>query len=147
MLIRPMEDRDTNACRTLVDENWGRVAEERASCQMMDYFKNISEYAPEFVVAMDGAGNLLGFAGYQRSMRMHGVFDLIFLAVDKKYQGQGIGTALTDHRLDAIRKLDGSAVFCVTQKPKYFNRFGFLTGSHLGNEWVEMCALLKLVDM
>lgn len=151
MHIRQMEDSEIGQCAHLVLTNWGAVAADRMVEQAIEGLKG-GKYAPKFFVA--DVGNvrervgIIGFAAYQRTMRMHGSFDLIWLAVHGDYQGKGVGDALTWHRLDEIKKHpDAMNVSLVTQKPKYFNRFGFTTAAHLGNDWVEMSLILKLAGM
>lgn len=147
MVVRSMECPDIRACLNLVRENWDAVSVARAEEQMYEYFRG-GKYAPKFFVADNAADRgVVGFAAYQRSMRMHGAFDLIWLAVDKQRHGTGIGEALTKHRINEIRTLGGANVTLVTQKPGYFNRFGFITVAELGNDWVEMIVLLRPAHM
>lgn len=148
MLIRHLEDCDVTQCLDLVRGNWGDVAAERALEQMYEYFKG-GKYAPKFFVARitETARGVAGFAAYHRSMRMHGAFDLIWVAVDEKCQGSGVGNALTEYRIAEITKLGGSVITLVTQKPTYFLRFGFALGASYGNGWVEMVKVLKQSEM
>lgn len=155
MKISLMRDNEIPQCAMLVQDNWGPVAADRFMEQAYIGMGN-GKYAPKFFVAHlfdDPTNNteqrgIIGFAAYQRTMRMHGAFDLIWLAVHEQYQGKGVGDALTWHRLDEIKKnADAMNVSLVTQKPKYFNRFGFTTAAHLGNDWVEMSLILKLAGM
>ncbi len=147
MVVRSMECPDIRACLNLVRENWDAVSVARAEEQMYEYFRG-GKYAPKFFVADNAADRgVVGFAAYQRSMRMHGAFDLIWLAVDKQCHGAGVGKALTEHHINEIRKLGGANVTLVTQKPRYFNRFGFITVAELGNDWVEMIVLLRPAHM
>ncbi len=147
MIIRSMECPDIRACLHLVRENWDAVSVERAEEQMYEYFRG-GKYAPKFFVADNAADmGVVGFAAYQRSMRMHGAFDLIWLVVDRRCRSAGVGEALTNHRVNEIRKLGGANVTLVTQKPRYFNRFGFITVAELGNDWVEMLVLLRPAHM
>jgi N-acetylglutamate synthase-like GNAT family acetyltransferase len=145
MIIRPLESRrDVTTCVDLVRDNWGTISADRAMEQMYEHFKG-GKYAPKFFVA--DAGSIVGFSAYQRSMRMHGTFDLIWLAVDTHCHSSGIGKKLTEHRLAEIEKLGGTVITLVTQKVKYFEKFGFITGTHLGNGWVEMVKLVKHAGM
>lgn len=40
---------------------------------------------------------IIGFAGYKREEYQKGVYDLMWIVVDKKYRGQGIGMELINH--------------------------------------------------
>jgi len=71
-------------------------------------------------------------------MMMQGFWEFIWVALDQKHQSKGLGTLLTEHRLDYVREHDGTSVLLVTQKPQYFNRFGFLTDRDHGNGWTAM---------
>src|ERR1035437_3968419 len=148
--VRPLESTDVKDCLALVKGNWGAVSTDRALEQMYDFFKG-GKYAPKFFVAERAGGNwaekIVGFAAYQRSMRMHGAFDLIWLAVDELCHSSGVGKKLTEHRIAEVKKLDASVVTLVTQKPSYFKQFGFIIGAHFGSGWVEMVLVLKPADM
>jgi predicted N-acetyltransferase YhbS len=152
MHIRKMEDNEIGQGAHLALTNWGAVAADRMVEQAIEGLKG-GKYAPKFFVADVGdvreRVGIIGFAAYQRSMRMHGAFDLIWLAVHEQYQGKGVGTALTKFRIEEIKKQHADAVniSLVTQKPEYFGRFGFMRVVHLGNDWVEMVRILKNAGM
>jgi GNAT superfamily N-acetyltransferase len=128
-------------CNDLVLENWGAEMAERFDEQWMEYWKG-GKYAPVFIVAVDDADKVIGFAAYRQSMLMKGAFSLIWIAIDKKHQGHHVGKALTEHRLAEIDEREGQMIQLVTQKPKYFSKFGFFKLHHLGNEWYLMLKLL-----
>lgn len=152
MMISPMKDYEIAPCGRLVMSNWGPVAADRFSEQAYLGCRG-GKYDPKFFVAHIepfsevGRRGIIGMCAYQRSMKMKDAFDLIWLAVHETYQGSGVGTLLTNFRLNEIRKQDGCAAFLVTQKPKYFEKFGFRIGTPLGNNWVEMCLNLRLADI
>lgn len=146
MIIRPMKYIEIDQCCHLVLQNWGPTAADRACLQMHEAFRNDGEYAPVFAVAdlCDGPGEpmIIGFCAYEPSMLMKGAFNLIWIAVHPHYQGHGAGKALTEWRLDRIKKRGGQMVTLVTQKPDYFSKFGFFKLHHVGNEWYLMLKLL-----
>jgi ribosomal protein S18 acetylase RimI-like enzyme len=150
MIIRPMLGADRGACLALVHANWGYEAAMRAEDQMGVYFAGEevdNDYAPKFFVATLDGGEFLGFAAYEANMLMKGSFSLIWIAVHPAYQKSGAGRALTEYRLDEIRKRDGQMVTLVTQKPDYFSKFGFFKLHHIGNEWYLMLKLFKTVEI
>lgn len=127
MRIRELRYFEMPIACDLVRYNWGDEAAERARGQIHEYFKG-GPYAPVFFVADIGGPGLVkiaGFAAYCPSMIMKDAYDLIWIAIDKKYQGQDIGRRLTDHRLVEIVKRGGKMVSLLTQKPGYFKKFGF----------------------
>jgi ribosomal protein S18 acetylase RimI-like enzyme len=149
MNIRLMRYSEALYCSSLVGENWGAEAQLRARDQMAEYF-NGGHYAPVFVVAdatVTDIKEIAGFGAYQPSMKMKGSYDLIWLTVNEKYRGGGAGTALTEWRIEDIKKRGGQMIELVTQKPDYFSKFGFFKLHHLGNEWYLMLKLLKEVDI
>lgn len=145
MIIRPMQDNEIVLASYMALDNWGPASADRMCAQAMLGLRG-GAYDPKFFVADIGEG-IVGFSAYQRSMRMLGSYDLIWLAVHPTYQARGVGVALTWHRIDKIKELGGQSISLVTQKPKYFGRFGFMTACHLGNDWVEMVCQLKLASM
>jgi GNAT superfamily N-acetyltransferase len=149
MFIRPPNHGgDLNFCCGLVAKNWGAEAADRCTAQFVESF-NDGPYAPVFCILdieVAGAGPI-GFAAYQPSMKMKGSFDLIWIAVHDQYKGGGAGKALTEWRIDDIKKRGGQMIELVTQKPDYFAKFGFISVYHLGNQWYLMLKLLKPVEI
>lgn len=133
-------------CCRLVRSNWGEEAADRCREHFIEYFKG-GKYNPAFVVACNDRGTVIGFAAYHRSMLMKGAFDLIWLAIDEKYQGCDIGRQLTEYRIMEISGHNGQMILLVTQKPSYFSRFGFFKLHHTGNDWYLMLKLLKATDI
>ncbi len=139
---------DMHFCTSLVHMNWGFEAADRCQHQMTEHFKG-GPFAPVFCIAdigdplsRDYVSMPVGFAAYQPSMKMKGSFDLIWIAVHPLYQGHGAGVALTEWRINEIKKRGGQMIELVTQKPHYFSKFGFFKLHHLGNEWYLMLKLL-----
>lgn len=132
-------------CVSLVHDNWGPVAAERARMQMIEYFRG-GEYAPHFFVA-EYEGVIIGFSAFEPTMLMRGAYNLIWIAVHKKHQAGGAGKLLTYARLEEIQRRGGQMVTLVTQKPHYFSKFGFFKLHHLGNEWYLMLKLFQAVSI
>lgn len=135
-------------CGALVRDNWGEESYARFYDQYVEYLAG-GQYAPMFFAATpyNEPDTIIGFSAMRKSMLMNGFWEFIWIAVHKDHQGRGIGEMLTDYRLDVVRENEGTSVLLVTQKPKYFNRFGFITSQDHGNGWVAMTCQLKLADM
>jgi len=139
--VRPPNYGEKINCVELVRDNWGDDAADRCEEQFVEYFRG-GKYNPVFRVAVDDREKVIGFAAYQRTMLMKDAFDLIWIAVDKKHQGDSVGKALTNWRLAEIDEEGGQMVQLVTQKPGYFEKFGFKKIAALGNDWYLMLKLL-----
>lgn len=128
MIIRDLRYGEIGACTRLVTNEWGDTTGDRAMQQMIEMFRMLpSQDPPHFYVAEDSmSGEIVGFAGFKATMRMKGDYDLIWICLTPKAQGNGIGSALTVVRLDEIKRRGGKLVSLMTQKPGYFERFGFL---------------------
>lgn len=145
--IRPATRLDMDQCAMLVRYNWGDESCQRVYDQFVESL-NCGQYDPQFFVAQPFDGSaIVGFCAMRKSMLMNGFWEFIWVAVHEDHQGRGIGEMLTDYRLDVVRENGGTAAILVTQKPKYFNRFGFITSQDCGNGWVVMTCQLKLADM
>jgi amino-acid N-acetyltransferase len=62
------------------------------------------------------------------------------LAVNKRYQGRGIGSELIEACIKEAVPLGAKKVFVLTYKPEYFKKFGFKRISHSGlphKVWAE----------
>lgn len=128
-------------CCALVRDNWGVEAADRCREQFIEHWRG-GKYAPVYVVAVDDEDKVIGFAAYHRTMLMKGAFDLIWVAVDPAHQGERVGKALTDWRLNEIDEHGGQMIQLVTQKTAYFAKFGFFKLHHIGNDWYLMLKLL-----
>ncbi len=153
MYIRAPDAADVDFCCELAMENWGLAAADRCRLQLIESFKK-GPYSPVFGIAdigdplsRDYHSMPVGFAAFCPSMLMKGAFDLIWIAVHRRYQGQTVGKALVDWRVNEIRKRDGQMMLLVTQKPYYFSKFGFFKLHHLGNDWYLMLKLLMPVTI
>lgn len=146
MNIRKMERRDIQDCKKLVFDNWDWPAADRFKEQAMLSFDTSNPYRPVFYVAETSLG-VCGFSAFEPSMLMKDAYHLIWIAVEVDYKSTGIGKALTNCRLEEIKKRGGSMVQLVTQKPGYFEKFGFFKLTPLDNGWWLMMIRLKEIDI
>ena len=146
-LIRPPQYSDMDTCVRLVRENWGDVSADRCWKQFVEAFQG-GEYAPKFFIADHYATDeTAGFCALRKTMMMSDFWEFIWVALKENHRGKGLGTLLTEHRLDYVRENDGTSVLLVTQKPTFFNRFGFLTDRDHGNGWMAMSCQLQPAEM
>lgn len=145
MEIREIEKRDVWACTNIVAENWGAVVADRFWDEVQHAWLHGFKWPPRYYVAEEG-GVILGFAGMMESWLMHGVWDLIWINVRKEHQGRGVGKLLTERRLHEIDRLKGSAINLMTQKPEFFERFGFAEVATL-DDWKLMTKQLRKVKI
>src|SRR5690606_29915348 len=90
----------------------------------------------DFMVAVD-AGGVVGCAGLRRYSAQLG--EVVGVAVDERYHGQGIGRHLVEALLAEARALGLRRVFALTLRDGFFHRLGFRTTSVL--EFPEKIAL------
>lgn len=143
--IRTADGFELDKLGALVRDNWNEDSYRRFYDQFLEYL-NGGDYSPEFYVAVT-RGTIIGFSALRQSMLAPGFWEFPWVVVHKDHQGRGVGEMLTDYALDVVRDKNGAAVLLVTQKPKFFNRFGYKTSQDHGNGWVQMTCQLKLVDM
>ena len=114
---------DIDACYKIVRDNWDKEKADRFLNEVSQVWSDMAEPPIYYVAKVDG--EVVGFAGMIKSMIMFGVWDLIWINVKQEFQGERIGTALTEQRLREILDCDGRAVHLMTKNPSFFNRFGF----------------------
>jgi N-acetylglutamate synthase-like GNAT family acetyltransferase len=56
---------------------------------------------------------------------MKDVWDFIWINIRQECQWQGIGRALTNHRVEEVLKADGRAIHLMTESPRFFEYWGF----------------------
>lgn len=151
MYIRRMKDSEIVPWSTECLQ-WGPEYADRMIEQAMLGLRG-GDFDPIFLVAdlsdplsRDYTSLPIGFGAYQRTMRMANANDLIWLAVHPQYQGRGVGKKLVEFMLEATRSQGGTSMSVVTKEPTFYHKFGFTTAAHLGKDWVEMIALLRLTQ-
>jgi predicted N-acetyltransferase YhbS len=130
MIIRPIEIDDVQACAEIVKQNWNEEVARRFTAEVSHVWSQDMDNPPMYFVATQyrktlGNEIIVGVAGCARNFQMQGAWDLVNVAVNPSFHGQGIGKALTLHRIRKILEADGRYVCLVTQKDKYFEQFGF----------------------
>jgi N-acetylglutamate synthase-like GNAT family acetyltransferase len=137
--IRELEKRDIHACTEIVRDNWGDLVAERFWDEIQHAFHKNMKWPPEYFV-FEEEGEIVGFAGMMESWQMHKVMDFIWINVKREYQGYGIGRALTEYRIERCRAYDMRAINLMTQKPNFFEPFGFIMSFVYEGEgmWVSM---------
>ena len=96
---------------------------------------------PEYVVFED-EGIIKGVAGFSRSVFDSGVYGLFMCYVHPQFQNEGIGRALTEARIDMIRKQGGLSILSTTRKVWHLARFGFREISSPYPDWHIMQLML-----
>lgn len=138
-MIREMRLCDIPACRDIIKDNWNEDIAARAVIEMRHAFDNSMEWPPIYYV-YEIDGEAVAFAGMIPSWIMTGVYDFIWINVCKDHQGNGIGHALTQHRIREVDKRDGSAIHLMTQKYRFFASHGFHIAASYGTKepWLLM---------
>lgn len=146
-MIRELLLCDIPACVEITRTNWGEDIANRAGLEFKQAFTD-SPWRPVFFV-YEHNDQVVGYAGFQPSMIFSGIYDFIWVNVRDDYQRQDVGSQLTRHRIEEIRKRNGRAIHLMTQKYRFFRRFGFQIAQvyHTQGEspWVLMT--LQLEDM
>lgn len=109
-------------------------------------------FVPELSVVAEVDGAMAGHIAYTRarlltqSAQAQEVLTFGPLSVLPERQGQGVGSALVRHTLDAARSMGFRGV-CIYGDPRYYARFGFGCGEKYGVRTAQgkfACALLAL---
>lgn len=151
--IRPMMTNEAGHAASLVRANWGETSAERMGEQLYQSCAMSRVWRPEFYTAdigdplsRDYEPRFGGFIAVQRTMRHAHAIDIIWLAVRDTFKGKGIGRQLVEFSVDKARDAGATSMSVVTEEIKFYNKFGFITGNHLGGNWVEMTAIIKLLE-
>ena len=149
--IRELEKGDVHPCVEIVRENWGDEVADRFWDEVQHSFLRGMKWPPEYFVYEEG-GTVIAFAGMIRSWLMNGVTDFVWINVKKEYQGYGYGSALTRYRVDRCRREGVSVINLMTQKPNFFEPFGFVStynyqGDMRSPYWVSMTLQLDSLSI
>lgn len=147
-MIRQMTEHDVADCYGIVRENW----DERVADKFYDEVRHafVDEYAMEwppeyFVIEEDG--KVVAFAGMMWSWIMSGVMDFIWINVKKERQGCGYGAALTEHRIRECDERGVRVINLMTQKPNFFEAFGFVMTYVYDGTWFSMTKQLRPLNI
>lgn len=117
-----MKEVDIITCLDIAEQNFGSGVVSRTLRQLRDMHHGSSESL--YWVAIDEE-KVVAFAGMRPSWIMNGVWELIWINVDKAYRGRGIGRELTELRIIQAGVHGAAAINLMTQSPEFFEKFGF----------------------
>jgi ribosomal protein S18 acetylase RimI-like enzyme len=116
--------------------------------------RNQKDY--EIYCMVDDEDQLLGYICYGPTPMTQGAFDLYWIAVDRRYQGQGIGSRLLDFLEEGIKERKGRMILVDTSSiaeyektQKFYFRKGFHEVARVpdyywpGNDRVTFCKKLS----
>jgi N-acetylglutamate synthase-like GNAT family acetyltransferase len=141
-MIREMTERDLLRCHEITRLNWDDAVADRAYRQM-EYAVANSYLGPKTIFYVyEENEKILGYAGMQQSWIMSGVWDFIWINIDKNHQGTKIGRYLTLHRIEQVHLYGGSVIMLMTKEYPYFERFGFRI-NRVHDDWAHMSLQLN----
>jgi len=119
-----------------------RIAEPLVQARILLGKEWVESYGavPEFRVAVDEAGNILGFGALHVIWEDLG--EVRTLAVADEWRGRGVGHALLTALEDDAREYGLSRLFCLTFEVDFFARHGF---RDMGDETVDPEVYAELV--
>ena len=89
-------------------------------------YADLYEHLRDFVVAIqtiDGREEIVGCAALELAWK--DLAEIKSLAVDDRFRGQGIGTALVQTTMEEGRRLGLARVFALTREVRFFEKLGF----------------------
>lgn len=93
--------------------------DERAAKNLLEAYALESDFNPQEFIVAEEKGEVVGCV---RLKSLGGFYELCSLAVEKGFQGQGVGYALVK---EALGRSKGKPVYCLIRKPDFFRRHGF----------------------
>lgn len=132
MIIRPYTPADDDAILELLRLNTPRYFAESEEADLLDYLSNhIDHY---YIVEIDGS--IMGCGGFNRAADgKSGVLSWDIIHPDS--QGKGVGSALAQHRIDAMRELgvENIGVRTSQQAYKFYEKMGFILKEFVKDYW------------
>jgi len=119
--------REHEVCRAELRDVPGIVAamranaDERSLAQQSEAY--LCGYIAGFLVVRDGRGGVLGSA--QVREYLPGYVEILAVSIHPRAQGLGVGGALMRAAVDAALVLQPRVLWLSTEKPAYFEKFGF----------------------
>ena len=142
-MIRELDPtKDILPCCRIVATNWGEAISQHFKKEVDHLILSNMTWPPVYYVA-EIDNKIVGFAGMIESWVMHGIWDFIWINISPEYQRTGIGSLLTEHRLNKVEERGGKAVHLVTQKYSFFRKFGFKTAHVYQGRWALMIKELR----
>ena len=124
--------------------DWAAVSALLAEAKLVP-LDNTAQFGPQYAVAEDAGGSIVGVAGYER----YGADVLLrSVAVAEARRSAGIGGQLTDDRLAHAREAGCSTAYLLTDTAAaYWRRHGFAaidrgsapSGITASQEWAHAC--------
>ena len=109
--------------RNATPEDWQAVSELLALAKLVP-LDETAQFGPQYAVAEDAQGNLVGVAGYER----YGSDILLrSVAVAESHRSAGVGARLTANRLAHARAAGSSVAYLLTDTAgRFWQRHGFV---------------------
>jgi len=82
--------------------------------------KNQKDY--KIVCAVDDLDEPIGYICYGPIPMTRGAFDLYWIVIDPKVQGQRVGSSLLDYLIEEVRRLKGRMVFADTSSMSSYDK-------------------------
>lgn len=135
MIIRPYTPADDESIITLLRLNMPKYFAQEEEQDLRDYFANhIDRY---FVV--EDNGNIIGSGGINITNKGKNAA-LSWDIIHPNYQGKGIGSQLTQHRLDVIKSHEGIENISVRTSQlvyKFYEKFDFVLQEIVKDYWAD----------
>jgi len=100
---------------------------------------------PHYYVAVED-DRVVGFSGFRRSWIIRGAWEVVWIAVAPSHGHRGIGHELLERGLSIIGRNHGSLIILMTEKPGFFEEFGFRSISDF-NGWRLMTLQLTAIGI
>ncbi len=128
MKIRPLISKDREGLQRMVIETGVFTDEEvGVAVELIDIvLGNESQKDYRIVCAVDGQDRALGYICYGPVPMTQGTFDLYWIVIDPKAQGQKIGSGLLDYLEEEVKGMRGRMILADTSSiPSYEKANGF----------------------
>jgi len=120
----------------IVGKNYSTKYEIQSKVELRAMF-NGAPFRPIYFVA-ERRCRIVGFAGCVVSWMDYGAYEILWVNVMPKYQGEGIGQALVAHTLAYIKEQDRAKFALLTARGSlvsfYRSKFGFKSMGRKGDE-------------
>lgn len=115
MKIRPAEQKDHDRIHAILLAT-GRFTDEEVRCAMelVQEWLTRPEKGDYIVQVVDTAGEVAGYVCYGPTPLTDGVYDLYWIAVDPRFQGQGFGQVLLRFVENEVRRREGRMLLIET---------------------------------